>query len=332
MTQTANTQAGITRRRFLAAAGVAGLAAAERAAAQMPTRVAANPLVGASDLHVHAAPDTASRAVDDLELARKAKDMGMRAVVLKNHEFITNDRAYLVRQVVPGIEVFGGIALNYSVGAINPTAVESMVRFTGGYGKVVWLPTHDAAHHTSFFTKKAEAGGIRIIDGSGYFSPGMYELLRVVAKHDLVLATGHISPQEVLAVAKAAREAGVRKLLVTHAMQSPGELILDDMKRCVEMGAVIEHVYLATLMGPHARLEWMREWRNVSLAMYAEAVRALGAEHCIVATDLGQYLNPTPADGFRDFLLGLKALGITDAQLDWMARKNPARLLGLETA
>lgn len=332
MTQAAKTRAGVSRRGFLAAAGAAGVAAAaERATAQMPTVVAANPLVGAMDMHVHAAPDTASRAVNDLELARKAKEIGMRAVVMKNHEFITNDRAYLVRQVVPGIEVFGGITLNYSVGGINPVAVENMLAFTGGCGKVVWLPTHDAAHHKSFFAKKADAGGIRIIDGSGYFSPGMYELFRVVAKHDVVLATGHISSQEALAVVKAGKEAGVRKLLVTHAMQSPGELILDDMKRCVEMGAIIEHVYLATLMGPQARLEWMREWRNVPLPMYAEAIRALGADHCIVSTDLGQYLNPTPADGFKEFLLGLRRLGITDAQLDSMARKNPARLLGLDT-
>ncbi len=84
-------------------------------------------------------------------------------------------------------------------------------------------------------------------------------------------------------------------------------------------------------MGPQARLEWMREWRNVPLPMYAEAIRALGADHCILSTDLGQYLNPTPADGFKELLLGLKRLGITDAQLDSMARKNPARLLGLDT-
>jgi len=312
---------------------VAGSAAvAGRAAAQMPALVAGNPLAGAIDMHVHAAPDTASRSVNDIDLARKAKELGMRAVVTKNHEFITNDRAYLVRQVVPGIEVFGGITLNYSVGGLNPTAVEAMVSFTGGCGKIVWLPTHDAAHHKSFFSKSAEAGGIRIVDGSGYFSPGMYELFRVVAKHDLVLATGHIAPQEVLAVVKAAKESGVRKVLVTHALQSPGELTLDDMQRCVEQGALIEHVYLATLMGPQAPLEWMRGWRHVSLPMYAEAIRVLGAEHCVLATDLGQYLNPSPADGFKEFLLALKKLGVGDEQLGVMARRNPARLLGLEAA
>jgi hypothetical protein len=323
---------GVTRRGFLALAAAGVAAAAERASAQMPTLVAANPLVGAFDMHVHAAPDTASRSVNDFELARKARELGMRGVVTKNHEFITNDRAYLVRQVVPGIEVFGGVTLNYSVGGINPGAVDSMLKFTGGCGKIVWLPTHDAAHHRSFFAKKADAGGIRVIDAAGYLAPGLREVMRLVAGADVILATSHIGPTEVLGVVKAAREEGVKKILVTHGMQSPGELTLDDMKRCVEMGACIEHVYLATMMGPQAPLEWMRGWRHVSLQMYADAIKALGADHCVISTDLGQYLNPLPADGLKEFILGLKKLGITEEQIGWMARRNPARLLGLEAA
>lgn len=332
MRRTDSELAGMSRRGFLTAAGAAGMVAlAAETAGQMPTLVAGNPLIGAFDMHVHAAPDTASRAVNDIELARRAKEMGMRGVVTKNHEFITNDRAYLVRQVVPGIEVFGGITLNYSVGGINPTAVDNMLKFTGGCGKMVWLPTHDAANHQAFFTKKADADGIRVVGASGYFEPGMYEIFKLLARADVVLATGHLSAKEVLAVVKAAREAGLRKVLVTHALQSPGELTLDDMKRCVELGAYIEHVYLATLMGPQAAQEWMHPWRNVSFAMYAEAIKALGADHCVLSTDLGQYLNPTPVDGLKEFALGLKKLGVTDEQLDWMIRKNPARLLGLES-
>jgi hypothetical protein len=122
---------GLSRRGFLKAAGAIGaVAVAQKAMAQMPTLVAANPLVGMIDMHVHAAPDTASRSVHDIDLALKAREMGMRGVVTKNHEFITNDRAYLTRQVVPGIEVFGGITLNQSVGGINPVAVDNMMNIT----------------------------------------------------------------------------------------------------------------------------------------------------------------------------------------------------------
>ena len=322
---------GWSRRDFLKAAGVLGaMAMAHRAAAQAPTSVEENLLEGAFDMHIHAAPDVAARSVNDIGLAQRAKEMGMRGLVIKNHEFITNDRAYLVRQVVSGIEVFGGIVLNYSVGGLNPVAVERMVRFTGGYGKIVWLPTFDAAGHKSFFTKNPDAGGIRVTDGTGQILPELRKVLQLVAKADIIFATAHVSPQEALASVQAAREEGVRRIIVSHAMYSPVQMSLEDMGRCVETGAFIEHVYLANLAGPTAPLEWMRTWRHISMTMYAEAVKTLGAEHCILSTDLGQYLNPTPADGMQEFIRGLSQQGISEEELGWMIRKNPARLLGLE--
>ena len=322
-----NEKALLSRRGFIKAAGAVGaIALAKSAGAQMPTLVAANPVVGTFDMHVHAAPDVSSRSVHDIDLARKARELGMRGVVTKNHEFITNDRAYLTRIVVPGIEVFGGIVLNYAVGGINPVAVEQMIKFTGGCGKIVWLPTHDAARHKEFFK---QTGGIRVIDSSGNVIPELRKVLKLVAKADIIFATSHVSPKESLAATKAAKEEGVRKILITHAMQSPGEMSLDDMKRCVEMGAVIEHCYLSSLMGPQAALAWMKGWRNVSMDMFAEAIKALGAENNIISTDLGQYRNATPADGMKAFILALMGKGITQEEIDIMAKKNPARLLGL---
>ena len=322
---------GISRRGFLKAAGVIGaVTIAQKAMAQMPTLVAANPLVGTIDMHVHAAPDTASRSVNDFELAQKAKELGMRGVVTKNHEFITNDRAYLVRQIIPGIEVFGGIVLNESVGGINPEAVAQMIKFTGGCGKIVWLPTHGSANHKSFFAKKADAGGIRVIDASGGVVPELRKVLKLIAKADIIFATGHVSAKEVLASVKAAKQEGVRKVLVTHAMQSPGELSIDDLKRCVEAGAFIEHCYLTYLMGPQAALGWMKGWKHIPIEEFAKAIKEVGAENCVIATDLGQYMNPIPADGMKEFILALMSKGINQEQINLMAKKNPARLLGLE--
>jgi hypothetical protein len=321
----------ISRRGFLKAAGVIGaVTVAQKAMAQMPTLVAANPLVGTIDMHVHAAPDTASRSVNDFELAQKAKELGMRGVVTKNHEFITNDRAYLVRQIIPGIEVFGGITLNESVGGINPEAVDLMIKFTGGCGKIVWLPTHGSANHKSFFAKKADAGGIRVIDASGSVVPELRKVLKLIAKADIIFATGHVSGKEILASVKAAKQEGVRKVLVTHAMQSPGELSIDDLKRCVEAGAFIEHCYLTYLMGPQAALGWMKGWKHIPIEEFAKAIKEVGAENCVIATDLGQYMNPIPADGMKEFILALMSKGITQEQINLMAKKNPARLLGLE--
>jgi len=322
---------GLSRRDFLKAAGWAGaMALAQKASAELPLPQTERRLQGAIDMHVHAAPDVSLRSLNDLELARRAKELGMAGVVIKNHEFITNDRAYLVRQVVPGIEVFGGIVLNHSVGGLNPVAVERMIGFTGGYGKVVWLPTFDAAHHRSCFGQGKEAGGIRVLDEGGRILPELKKIIQLVAQADIILATGHLSAAESLAVIQAALEVGVRRIIVTHALYSPGQMSFQEMARCAQMGAFIEHVYVACLAGPQAPLPWLRNWRHLSLKDYARAIATVGAERSILCSDLGQYLNPTPADGMQAFVQGLWEEGIGQEQIDWMLKKNPARLLGLE--
>ena len=103
-----------------------------------------NQLAGAIDIHVHCAPDSVPRKIDAIDLARMAKDRGMRGLVLKNHYEPTASLAYVVRKVVPGLEVFGGVDLNLSMGGMNPAAVERMAMTTGGYGRVVWMSTFDS--------------------------------------------------------------------------------------------------------------------------------------------------------------------------------------------
>jgi hypothetical protein len=288
-------------------------------------------LAGTIDMHVHADPDVRPRAINDIDLCRKAKEVGMRAMVLKNHDFITNDRAYLVRQVVPGIEVFGGIALNESVGGINPVAVETMLQFTGSCARYVWLPTYQSAFEASHKLKRPDAGGVKILDSAGKVLPDVRKVMKIVAKADLILGTGHSSPAESLAIVKAAKEEGVRKVVVTHAMQSPIEMTVDDMKRAADMGAYIEHCYFSFLMGPMAPLPAYRTGRKqVTMEAFAKAINDIGAERCVLCTDLGQAMNPTPADGMRDFITQLIKKGIKQEQIDLMVRKNPEKLLGLE--
>src|SRR6202795_534995 len=104
----------------------------------------AQTLSGAIDMHAHSDPDGVPRKIDAVDLARLAKERGMRAIVLKNHYEPTASLAYIVRKEVPGIEVFGGISLDLTVGGVNPAAVEWMTKVRGGYGRVVWLPTFDS--------------------------------------------------------------------------------------------------------------------------------------------------------------------------------------------
>ena len=297
------------------------------AVAQAPVNLSVNPLAGVIDFHVHSGPDSFTRSVTDLEVARLARAAGMRALVLKNHFTLTADRAYLAEREVPGIRVFGGVALNRAVGGINAEAVRYMTHLPGGHGKVVWLPTFDAENHVKHF---GEDRPFVPVTSGGRPRDEVLEIFRLVAKHELVVQTGHSSAEECLSLIAAARRLGVKRIVVTHAMADPIGMTLAQMKQTAALGAKMECVWASNLQGPQSHLPNMRSWKHVSTADYARAILAVGAEHFILSSDLGQYLNPLHTDGMKSLLLDLEAAGISRDELDLMARKTPAWLLGLD--
>lgn len=321
------------RRAFLKTA-VAGAAVAAlgtpAATAQVrvfpPPPALKSPIEGMIDWHVHSSPDVFGRAVDDFEVARKAVDAKMGGLVLKNHVMETGARAYLARRQVPGIPVFGGIVLNGPHG-INPEAVQWMWRMEGGYGKVVWLPTFDADNHVKTFKDAPEA--IKVVDAQGKVLPAVIEVMKICAQQNLVLNTGHSSATEALALIKQARDVGVKHVVVTHAMFTVVNMNIEQMKQAAAMGAKLEIDFLGTLMGPNAHMGWMSHWKNVSVKDNAEAIKAVGAQHFVLGTDLGQTGNPSHIDGMKAMVAGLKANGITDDQIRLIARDNAAAMLGL---
>jgi hypothetical protein len=274
-------------------------------------------LSGAIDIHVHTLPDDRPRSLDAIEAARQARARGMRAIVLKNHYESTAGLAYLVRLVVPDIQIFGGIDLNLTVGGINPAAVEHMTRVSGGFGRVVWMPTFDAENQVRY--SKEQRPFVSISRG-GDLLPEVREVISIVAKHGLVLATGHSSPDEGLLLLREGRRQGVRQMVVTHAMLAPVLMDLPRMTEAVKLGAFIEFVggSLATKDAP------------ARLTRFTEAIRSLGPAACILSSDLGQAGNALPADGFGEFLVALRAKGFSDQEIGVMSKENPARLLGLK--
>lgn len=300
-----------------------------RAFAQAPVTLNESPLRGVIDFHVHSGPDAFTRSVTDLEIARIAQARGMAALVLKNHFTMTADRAFLVERAVPGLRCFGGIALNRAVGGLNAEAVARMVTFDGRCGKVVWLPTFDAENHVRSF--KEDRPSVPVVrDGKPV--PELAPLFKLIAEHDLVLATGHSSAAECLVLLQGAKEAGVRKLLVTHGMADPIGMTLDQMRVAAKLGAKIECVWLTNLNGPESHLPSQRHWKKITTAEYARAMKAVGPEHFVIASDLGQYLNPLHTDGMTAFILGLREAGLSEADIHTMNRSNPAELLGLPLA
>ena len=270
-------------------------------------------LSGVIDFHVHSGPDSRPRSVSDLEVARIAKRAGMRGLVFKNHFTMTADRAWLAMQEVSGIEIFGGVALNHAVGGLNAEAVRQLVAFSGGRAKVVWLPTFDAEF---WMTRAGDPGQFVPVMRDGRPDPALGEIFNLIAQHELVLAMGHSSPEEVLALIPEARRRGVRHILVTHGLgQQPSSRQLAGM---VEQDAIIELVWLAVGNG------------EFTLTDYADAIREHGARHFLLSSDLGQEMSPLHTDGLVAFMEGLRAEGISDEEIDLMIRRNPARLLGLD--
>ena len=274
------------------------------------------PLEGVIDIHVHAAPDSIPRSIDAIDLAKLAKARGMRGLVLKNHYEPTASLAYIVRKEVPGIEIFGGIDLNRSVGGVNPAAVERMVLMQGGLGRVIWMPTFDAENQVRY--SKENRPFVSVSKG-GQLLPEVQEVIALAAKHGLTLETGHSSAVEGLMLVREARRAGVKNVVVTHAMLAPVLMNVAQMKEAAALGAYVEFVYNA-LIGP-----------NQSLAMgdYVKAIREVGPGHCILASDLGQVGNPPHPDGLAAFFAGLEQAGLSHADVVRMSRTNPARALGM---
>jgi microsomal dipeptidase-like Zn-dependent dipeptidase len=303
----------------------AGDAFAQAAFPPPPPKV--SPAAGVVDMHVHSHPDVFGRNLDDTDVARIAKARGMRGIVLKNHVAETASRAALAMKAVPGLEVFGGVVLNKAVGGINPDAVEWMHRTFGGRGKMVWLPTFESDKHVKTFGKP-DAVGITVAPG-GKVTPQMEAILKIIARENLVLGTGHVHPEEIIAVVKRGRELGVKSILVNHALTNVPGLSMAQAKQVTDMGAMIEICFLQFQAGPNAPLPFLVHWTQINAKHVAQAVKELGAGAVLISSDLGQSGNMVHPDGLETAVAAMKKEGISDADIDTMMRKNPAKLLGL---
>jgi hypothetical protein len=276
----------------------------------LATGAYAQSLNGVIDIHAHSDPDSTARSIDAIDLAKLAKARGMRGLVLKNHYESTAALAYIVRKEVPGIEVFGGIDLNLTVGGINPAAVERMTMMKGGWGRVVWMPTFDAENQVR---DSKENRPFVSVATNGELLPEVKAVINVVKRHNLMLETGHSSPEEGLMIVREARKQGVEHIVVTHATRPPVRMSVAQMQEAAKLGAMIEFVF-----------------DRAEMAANAKAIREVGPAYCILSSDLGQPNNPLHPDGLAEYFAALKKEGFTDAQIDLMAKTNPAKALGLK--
>ncbi len=283
-------------------------------------------LDGVIEMHVHADPDVRARCIDQLTLTRQCRQNGYRAIMYKCHDFITNDIAYLLRAMVPGIEVFGGIALNCNYGdTVNVQAAKMATQVTGHYCRCIWMPTYQSA----FDQKGKNEKGVPVLDAQGKVLPEVVKVMEICADADIIFATGHSAPEESVALTAKAKEVGVKKTVVTHCTQAPWKLTLDQAKICIDNGAYLEHSVLPYFKGPHAVIPGYRNQKQVTMEEFASYI-AIAPDRQFIDTDLGQALNPNPIDGMRTFITGLRKAGVKEDVLVAVSKTVPAYLLGLD--
>jgi hypothetical protein len=278
-------------------------------------------LNGAIDVHVHTAPDIFERRLNDVEAGQQAKNVGLKAIVLKNHVTMTADRAQLA-STLSNFSVFGGIVLNYSVGGLNRHAVEMAIGFGA---KEIWMPTINAENYmknptVSQVAKVLPKGlrGISLLDEKDELVPEVEPILNLIAEHDLILGTGHISVKEGKVLVEEAREVGVKKVLITHPQIDFIDYPIEDMKQLAKKGATLEHCY--DTMTPHMS-------HPVASSAVASAIKAVGAQCCIISSDGGQKQNPPPTEMLRLFIEEMLKHGLTESEIKVMSRENPTKLL-----
>lgn len=287
-------------------------------------------MTGAIDAHAHTGPGLFGRVGTSIDIARQAAAYGMRAIVLKNHQGITSDRATLVDKVVPDISVYGGVVLNQYVGGINPYAVEAAIRLGA---KIVWMPTQWAQHHIDVYgateythmkqtssVVKLPVKGISILDDKGQLTTETKQVLEIIEQADIAVATSHLSKDEIRLLVREARKIGIDKIIITHITLSElWKWSIQEQKELVENGATLEHVAVYCMENRHL----------LSPKEVANQINGVGYRNVMIASDCGQLGVPAPPEALRLFVGMLLDAGIEEHALHYMLKESPGRLLGL---
>jgi hypothetical protein len=289
---------------------------------------------GGFDPHIHVAPDFAERRITDLELAHRCLELGVAGFGLKSHYAPTTERAAVVTAAVPGVTALGTITLNHSVGGLNATAVEVAARQGA---RIVWLPTvsseneYGEVEHADpdgkvpvwvRFELDLRAAGVKpqpvpVVDAEGAPLPALLDVLAVIARHDVVLATGHLSRDEIFTVVDAAVAAGVDTIVVTHPEFPSQSISPADQQRLAERGALMERAMTTAYTG---KCTWDAIFK---------ATRAVGAEHTVWGSDLGQVFNPPVEDGLAIMADLFLEAGFSEEEVRIMAVENTRRVAGV---
>lgn len=293
---------------------------------------AAELLVGAVDLHVHASPSPFPRRLPIAEAAWQAHEAGFRAILTKSHHhsMVTDIRA--TSEALGGlpIPVISGVALNNYVGGLNPYAAE--LALAQG-GRIVWFPTISSDAHICVHEAEGEnlkfptnnlglrhTAEIGVLDAEGRLKPEVLDILEVIKTHDAIMSCGHLDPAQIDVLIAQASEMGIERILVNH----PNFVIQADpqrVRRWVEMGARIEHSI--------CQYDDRTSFHQWGLDVLISFIEAAGVDNTLLGSDLGQANNPYPVDAYARIVRGLLDAGVPRGDVRKLINDNPADLLGI---
>lgn len=280
------------------------------------SRAAALELIkGAYDLHTHSAPSHVLRDLDDFELLREADALGMAGVMIKSHYDPTPGRAFIANKYAGAkvTKAYGAIALNWPVGGINPYAVEAAAKM----GAILaWMPTKDSQNCLTFGTMDGDIfqrPGVSIYDKDGKILPSVYDVIDVIKKYDIYLATGHLSAKESIELCKIGCEQNC-KMILTHPDWNRTIVPLETQLQLSKMGVIVEKVWINVVE------------KDVSLAAFVDSMHQIGTEHIYLVTDRGQKGQKHPTTAFLDCMEALLDNGITEQDILNMSHTVPAMI------
>ncbi len=300
----------------------------------VPSQRARELLRGAFDTHIHVSPDVVERKIDDVTLAHRFAELGLAGFILKSHYCSTAERAAVVRGVVPEVTALGAITLNAAVGGMNPLAVEIAAREGA---RTVWFPTVDAENEhrehaalpegvvppawAKLQTELREQGiavdPVPVVDTEGRVLPETRVVLAAIARHGMLLATGHLDAAEIVAVVEAAFEEGVHDVVVTHPEFPTQQLSVETQRELAARGALLERCFTTPHTGKVSWEDWL------------DHIREVGPEHSVLSTDLGQIQNPPVEDGLALLVDRLLAAGFDEEEVVTMGVANSRRVAGV---
>lgn len=287
----------------------------------------------AIDLHVHVGPEIIPRKFTLSELvAHESGKLGGAGV--KNHFFPAIAIGGLTTQAIDDFIVINSVVLNRYAGGFNPDIIRASAELSER-PIIVWFPTL----HTEKFLQSQETEipqewidlrlrekvklrqskdvkPLTILDSEGEITAEVKEVLNTIKEQGAVLATGHLSWQDSYKLVKfASNELEIKRIIITHPIYQKIDMPINIQKELVQLGALIEHCYS------------MYSIDKISIQKIAEQIKEVGAENCILSSDVGQVFSKSPSESLADFMALLLDAGITENEIKTMLVTNPRKLV-----